>query len=700
VGAAAALLVLIFIGYCAVTMPVSGGNNANEPGPAIVFTAADGQVFASRGAGKGEKVETDRLPPDLVHAVIAIEDRRFYSHHGIDLRGILRAASHDLRGEGLEGASTITQQLVRMSYLSPERSLRRKVQEVILALWLETRLSKDQILARYLNTAYFGAGAYGIDAAAQRYFGKKAGSLNLAESAMLAGLIRSPAQLAPTRNPGAARRRADMVLEAMLASGYIDKARAAAARAHPARLAVPPETEPGQNYFVDTAESELKRLAGSPPMDLGADTTLDPRLQEAAERIVGKWLGQEGARRHVGQAALIALAPDGAVLALVGGRDYAQSQFNRAVQAQRQAGSLFKIFVYLAAFNAGYTPDSVVIDQPVTIGDWQPKNYESGYRGPVTLRTAFAQSINTVAVQLTQAVGVEHVIDIAKSLGVHTELPAVPSLALGSAEVTLLDMTAAMGAIAVDSKAIEPYTIRRIRTGTRALLYTRPDTAVERPDWNRNALVQLLEGVVTNGTGRAARLDRRSAGKTGTTQDYRDAWFIGFTSDIVVGLWVGNDDNSPMDGVAGGDLPAKIWHDYVEEAEQIMSSPIAAAPHPAAPQSPPPAAPAQPPTVLRGVPKVADTATLVFPDGIAHLQGVAGEKGELAHELEHYIRGREMVCQATEPGTGQYRCDLGNIDVAEAVVLNGAGRVAANGSGRLLGAEQKAKAAGRGVWHE
>ena len=438
--------------------------------------------------------------------------------------------------------------------------------------------------------------------------------------------------------------------------------------------------------------SELKRLVGSPPIDLGVDTTLDPRLQEAAERVVEKWLGQEGVRKHVGQAALVALAPDGAVLALVGGREYTQSQFNRAVQAQRQAGSLFKIFVYLAAFNAGYTPDSVVVDQPVTIGDWQPKNYESGYRGPVTLRTAFAQSINTVAVQLTQAVGVERVIDMAKSLGIHTELPAVPSLALGSAEVTLLDMTAAMDAIAVDSKSIEPYTIRKIRAETRALLYTRPDTVVERPDWNRNALVQLLEGVVTNGTGRAARLDRRAAGKTGTTQDYRDAWFIGFTSDIVVGVWVGNDDDSPMDGVAGGDLPAKIWRDFVEEAERIMSTPIAAARLPATP--------AQLPTVLRGVPKVADTATLVFPDGIAHLQGVEGEKGEIAHELEHYIRGREVVCQATEPGAAEYRCDLGDIDVAETVVLNGAGRVAANGSERLLGAEQKAKAAGRGIWRE
>ena len=366
-----------------------------------------------------------------------------------------------------QGASTITQQLVRIKYLSPERSLRRKVQEVMLALWLEARLSKDDILARYLNTAYFGAGAHGVDAAAQRYFGKKARSLDLSEAAMLAGLVRAPSQLAPNRNLEAARRRAGAVLDAMVAAGYVDLARAAAIREHPAKLAVPPEAEPGQNYFVDAVETELKRHVGSLPVDLAVDTTLDPRLQEAAERVVAGWLRREGARRHVGQVALVALAPDGAVLSLVGGKDYGQSQFDRAIQAHRQPGSLFKIFVYLAAFNAGYTPDSVVVDQPVSIGDWEPRNFEPGYQGPVTLRTAFAQSINTVSVQLTQAVGVQRVIDIANSLGVHTELPAVPSLALGSAEVTLLDMTAAMDAIAANSKSIEPYSIRRIRAGAR-----------------------------------------------------------------------------------------------------------------------------------------------------------------------------------------------------------------------------------------
>jgi penicillin-binding protein 1A len=698
---AATLFVAGFLGYCAFTLPLSAHMAAEPPQPATVYTLGDGRVFAARGVSKGEPIAVEQLPPDLVHAVLAIEDRRFYSHHGIDLYGVVRAAWHDVRGErAIEGGSTITQQLARMTYLSPERTIRRKVQEMMLALWLEARLSKNEILARYLNTVYFGAGAYGLDAAAQRYFGKKASALDLPEAAMLAGLIRAPSQLAPTRDLAAARRRADAVLGAMVAAGYIDKTRAAAARAHPARLAAPPDTPPAPNYFVDTAELELKRLIGSPPMDLSVQTTLDPRLQDAAERVVAKWLDGEGAQRHVGQAALVALATDGAVLALVGGRDYTQSQFNRAVQARRQPGSLFKIFVYLAAFEAGYTPDSVVVDQPVTIGDWQPKNFEDGYRGPVSLRTAFADSINTVSVQLTQAVGVERVVEMAKSLGIQTELPAVPSLALGSAEVTLCDMTATMDAIAIDSKRIEPYTIHSISTGGRTPLYRRPPTDFEKPDWNRDALLQLLEGVVDNGTGRAARVDRLAAGKTGTTQDFRDAWFVGFTSDIVVGVWVGNDDDSPMDGVVGGDIPAKIWHDFVTDAERIVAAPAVAPQAPVAAEGTtgPPAP--QPGAVLRGVPKVADTATLVFRDGVAHLAGVEGERGELAQELEQYINGREVVCEPAKPAADQYRCLINNIDVAEAVLLNGAGRATPDASDRLLLAEHRAQSAGRGLWRE
>jgi membrane peptidoglycan carboxypeptidase len=418
------------------------------------------------------------------------------------------------------------------------------------------------------------------------------------------------------------------------------------------------------------------------------------------------------------------MAPDGAILAMVGGRDYAESQFNRATQAHRQPGSLFKIFVYLTALSNGYSPDSTMVDQPVEIGDWQPKNYDGEYRGRVTLRTAFAQSLNSVAAQLAQTVGIDRVIAMAKSLGVQSELPAVPSLALGSAEVTLLEMTRAIDAVATDSKSIQPYMVRSIKSQTAApLLYTRPDTAAERPDWNWPAMMHLLEAVVTDGTGRAARLDRRSAGKTGTTDEYRDAWFIGFTSDIVVGVWVGNDDNSPMDKVAGGEIPAKIWHDFVVEAGKIMAKPSAPVPEPLTGSAkPPPSAtpgpvaeerPALPPAalkpaaltdtavqLLRGVPQVIDTGTLALNGATVQLSGVEGEAGAAAGDLARYIRGREVACQPVDRGGAQYRCKLGEYDLGEAVVLNGAARAAANAPERLRDAEAQARSAGRGIWRQ
>jgi 1A family penicillin-binding protein len=724
IGGLGILVAAVFLGYCAYTLPLSQPTAEQSPA-AIVFATSTGEPVAARGVYRGEKLAADHLPSNLVQAVVAIEDRRFFDHGGIDPRGMLRAAWRNLSGHrGTEGGSTITQQLARLTYLSHERTLRRKVQEAMLALWLESRLSKQEILARYLNAAYFGAGAFGADAAAKRYFNKKAADLEVGEAAMLAGLIRAPSHLAPSRNPQAAARRMDLVLQTMVETGAIDKARAAEARTHPPQLSMPPEPEPDDNYFLDTAEVEVKRLVGAPPLDLTVTTTFDPRLQDAADQVVRNWLTGEGGRRHVGQAALIAMAPDGAILAMVGGRDYAESQFNRATQAHRQPGSLFKVFVYLTALSNGFSPDSVMVDQPVQIGDWQPKNYDGEYRGRVTLRTAFAHSLNSVAAQLAQTVGIDRVIAMAKSLGIQSELPAVPSLALGSVEVTLLEMTRAIDAIATDSKSIEPYMVRSIKSQTAApLLYTRPDTASERPDWNRAAMMHLLEAVVTDGTGRAARFDRRSAGKTGTTDEYRDAWFIGFTSDIVVGVWVGNDDNSPMDKVAGGEIPAKIWHDFVVEAEKIIATPNAPAPEPLTgsakpPKSAPPAAvaeerPAVPPMaakpatlteavpqLLRGVPQVVDTGTLLLDGATVQLSGVEGEPGPAVSDLARYIRGREIACQPVERGATQYRCKLGEYDLSEAVVLNGAGRAAANAPERLRDAEAQARSAGRGIWRQ
>jgi membrane peptidoglycan carboxypeptidase len=361
-----------------------------------------------------------------------------------------------------------------------------------------------------------------------------------------------------------------------------------------------------------------------------------------------------------------------------------------------------------------------MLDQPVDIDGWQPKNYDEQYRGRVTLRTAFAQSLNSVAAQVAQTVGIDKIIATAKSLGVQSELPSVPSLALGSAEVTLMEMTRAIDAIATDSKSIEPYTIRSIKSQTAApLLYTRPETSAERPDWNWAPMMQLLEAVVTEGTGKAARVDRRAAGKTGTTDEYRDAWFAGFTSDIVVGVWVGNDDNSPMDKVAGGEIPAKIWHDFVTEAEKIIAKPGAPAPEVLTGSGRPPPAvaeqqkQAQPPAglkqaaltdaapqSLRGVPRLVDTATLVLNGATVHLSGVEGKAGEAVRELGRYIRGREIACEPVGRGAAQYRCKLGDYDLAEAVVLNGAGGAAENAPERLRNAEEKARNAGRGIWRQ
>jgi membrane peptidoglycan carboxypeptidase len=396
----------------------------------------------------------------------------------------------------------------------------------------------------------------------------------------------------------------------------------------------------------------------------------------------------------------VALAPDGAILAMYGGRDYRESQFNRVTQARRQPGSLFKIFVYLAAFNAGYTPDSTLVDQPVEIGDWEPTNYAGRFRGPVSLRTAFAQSLNSISVQLVQQIGVARVIEMARSLGVTSELPAVPSLALGTAEVSLLEMTGAMDGIAINSKSIKPYTVQAIRAHGKTPLYAHPEVVPETPGWNRNAMMSLLQAVVNEGTGKAARLDRPVAGKTGTSQDYRDAWFVGFTSDFVVGVWAGNDDDTPTQQVVGGELPAKIWHDFVAAAERIKASRTAATNGngSVATRSASSAASANAASVIEGVPRVVDTGTLSFGDQLVHLSGVSGENGQSARDMARYIAGREVTCRLVDGAGSQYHCQVGEYDLAEAVLFNGGGRAAPDAPDQLKNAEEKARSAGRGLW--
>lgn len=681
--AAGAGIVVVALVWLAATLPLAGGT---EPpgGPSLLIEDATGRVFASRGVFRGERVKLAELPPYVPAAAVAIEDHRFYSHFGIDFIGIGRALFANLRAGGVrEGGSTITQQLAKLQFLSPERTLRRKLQEAMVALWLECRLSKDEILARYLNTAYFGAGAWGIDGAARRYFLKSARELTLPEAAMLAGLLKAPSAWSPVRAPEAAKARAETVLAAMVETGAITAAQEASARAHPATVALAPDTAAGWNWAADWVAGEVGQITGPVTADFRVATTLDPELQEIAEKVVAGVLEKEGPAKHASEAALVALAPDGAVLAMVGGTDYAKSQFNRATQAKRQAGSLFKLFVYLAAFESGYSPQSEMLDAPITVGDWSPENYNGVYRGRVTLREAFAESLNSVAVRLSEAIGHDRVIRIAQELGLTSPIPDVPSLALGTSQHTLLELTRAYASVVAGTHTIEPYVVSAIK-GPSSRLYQRAAATADRPPWPaRDAMMGLLRAVIRDGTGRNADYGRPAVGKTGTTQDFRDAWFIGATADATVGVWVGNDDNSPMNGVTGGSLPATIWRRFMEEADKRKGALAGNA------------GPAVDAQALRGVPRIIDTATLAFGPRIVRLAGVEGQGGALARNMAEYLSGKEVACM---PSGAAHRCEVGGYDLAEVVLWNGGGRAAPDAAPALKAAESKARAERRGIW--
>lgn len=574
-----AVVTVALLAYLAYTLPLSEDFEQKHLQFSTTLVAANGEIFAMRGQFRGDILDLKHIPRHLAQAVVSIEDHRFYDHFGLDPIGMARAAVvNTFAGEVRQGGSTITQQLAKLMFLSSERTFKRKVQEAMIALWLEHRLSKDEILVRYLNKVYLGAGAYGIDGAAQRYFNKSARELTLAESAMLAGLIRAPSFLAPTHNIEAARERARLVLRSMINNGFITQATAETADIDKLVLAVNPTTEitSGSRYFADWVAAEARDALGPLSADLTVQTTLNVPLQQLAETTLRHWLDEEGSKRNVQQGAMVVLDHEGAVLAMVGGRDYDESEFNRATQARRQPGSLFKLFVYLAAFDAGMTPDTMMVDQPVKVDGWEPQNYGDRYRGPVSLRVAFADSINSVAVQLTEQVGRGRVIGAARSLGVQSPLKAHPSLALGASEVTLMEMAAAYDAMAADVKRVVPFGIRYIR-GQSGKLYEHRAAKISQQEatlpWHRAEMLDLLVSTVETGTGKAAKLSAPVAGKTGTTQDYRDAWFVGFTADIVAAVWLGNDDSSPTDRVTGGDLPARIWRDFIAAAYQLDGVP-------------------------------------------------------------------------------------------------------------------------------
>jgi len=537
----------------------------------VTYLDRSGALIAVRGSQAAPPVNIDELPDYVPAAFIAVEDRRFYHHPGFDPIGMVRAMVRNARaGRTVEGGSTLTQQLAKNLFLTPEKNMRRKIQEIMLAVWLEAKFTKKEILALYLNRVYFGAGAYGIEAAAQRYFDKSARELTVGEAALLAGLLKAPSRYSPVSESERAAGRATVVLNEMEQAGVITPEERAEAVRNPVRVSRTLATAHA-SYFVDWLDQEIRALVGEPTEDLIVETTLDLPLQTAAERAVQAIVKRDKGKR-VEQAALVALDGEGRVRALIGGSNYADSQFNRAVDARRQAGSAFKPFVYLAAMEAGMTPLDRVVDEPVTINGWTPKNYNGGYLGPITMRTAVAQSVNTVAAAVADKVGRENVARAARRMGITSNINLDPAMALGAVEVSPLEMAQAYAPFANGGLRVRAHGINRIRTRSGKVLYQWSQGA----EGGRVSVVAnpslsymnfMLRAVLTEGTARSAAIPGYDlAGKTGTTSDYKDAWFVGYTGGFVTAVWVGKDDNKPMRGVTGGGSPAAIWRTFMAAA--------------------------------------------------------------------------------------------------------------------------------------
>jgi penicillin-binding protein 1A len=536
--------------------------------PSVVYLDQSSNQVAVRGSQFSPPVDIDQLPPYVPAAFVSIEDQRFYQHWGFDVIGMARATFADVRaGHAQQGASTITQQLARNLFLTPDQTLRRKAQEIVLAVWLEHKFTKKQILALYLNRVYFGEGAYGIEAAAQRYFNKPAKDLTVGEAALLAGLMKGPSRYSPVSETDRAERRATIVLDKMVETGAITAAQRDDAFKQPVRVSI---TLPNQNaqYFIDYVDQQVRALVGQPQEDLIVDTTLDLPAQASAEKAVHDALAGHAAQLGVQQAALVSLDGEGRIRAYVGGADYGKSQFDRASLAQRQAGSSFKPFVYLTAMEAGHTPQEIAVDAPVTINGWSPHDFENRFLGPMTLETALAQSINTIAAKLGQAVGTGNVAATAHRLGIVTPIQTGPSMALGAVEVTPIEMAQAYSAFSNGGYLTHAYGIERIRTASGKVLYDHSVSPAPRAqviaEPALGEMVEMMRQVVASGTGtRAAVGGYDIAGKTGTTSDFRDAWFVGYTGGLTTAVWTGRDDNTPMHGVTGGMIPAEIWHAYM-----------------------------------------------------------------------------------------------------------------------------------------
>ena len=534
--------------------------------PSITFLDKDGRIIASYGDIYGKSIKYQNLPKNLINAVIVTEDKRFFQHHGVDFRGVLRAVYVNFKeGRIVQGGSTITQQLAKNLFLTPERSYTRKLHELILSIWLEIRFSKQQILSIYLNRVYLGSGTYGVQAASEKYFNKKVEDLNLYECAVIASLLKAPSRYNPIANKDLSKERASLVLESMTKDKMITEEKVKQAKDNNqkySKFTTPPKST---RYFIDWLLPRVKAYVGEINEDLIVRTTLDVKLQKIAEESLNKiTLNYPSAD----QSALVGLDLDGGVISMIGGRDYGDSQFNRVTQAKRQPGSAFKLFVYLAGIENGLLPEDIIIDSKVNINGWSPKNYKDNYLGEVSIEDAFSKSINTVAVKISEKIGRDKVIKMAKIMGINSPILNNPSLALGTSEVNLLELTAAYDVLANNGNGVFVHGIRSIENTDGENLFTRK---IQGPGKILEATVvktmtQMMEETIKTGTGKKARLNRPAAGKTGTSQSLRDAWFVGFTSNIVVGVWFGNDDDSPMKKITGGTAPAILWNDFMKKA--------------------------------------------------------------------------------------------------------------------------------------
>ena len=554
--------------------------------PSISYLDRSGALLGVRGSQYSPPVDIDKLPEYVPAAFVAIEDHNFYHHMGFDAGGIIRSALNNLhRGHGpLAGGSTITQQLARNLFLTPDQTMKRKAQELMLAFWLERKYSKKEILALYLNRVYFGAGAYGIEAAAQRYFNKPASDLSVGEVALLAGLLKSPTHYSPVSDGERAARRATIVLDRMVETKAITPAQRDEAFAHPVKVSKTLASAHAQ-YFVDWVDTQVRQLVGQPQTDLVVETTLDLPLDALAQTAARNVVAAQS-KAGVQQAALVAIDGLGRVRAMIGGVDYADSQFNRAVEAKRQAGSSWKPFVYLAAMEAGRTPDVTVVDEPVTINGWTPHNYTNKYLGPITLETALAQSINTVAARLADEVGRDKVAAVAHRLGITSPINTDPAMALGTTQVSPLEMAQAYAPFSNGGDLAPAYGIERIRTPDGRVLYEHHQDPRQNVIGNPalTEMNRMMRQVIAAGTGTRAHINGYDlAGKTGTTSDYKDAWFMGFTGGFVTAVWVGKDNNTSMHKVTGGGAPAEIWHDFMVAALpklQVQAIPVGPTPPP------------------------------------------------------------------------------------------------------------------------